>query len=215
MYPSTRTTDISTKCNSLRASDDVKIAMLSPSSDDWCPYKIRTFKGDGSIPIQVWIRNFEDWLATKGTISDEVKISLLKCYTDGIPRDILSEVDSETSYEAVKKFLLKSYESPKSRDLSRQILRSTTHLQNETVDQFAFRLAPLVRAAYSDENEKVIMRRTLEEFVDKLREPFGLLMSGQVYNTFEEARLIAKSVEAAILKSKGGASTSFFNCNNL
>lgn len=190
-----------------------QINMLSPSGKEFGAVKVKSFRGNDVIPLSVWFRKFEDYLenlelSKKGTtqMTDKEKISHLKIHLDGIPRDVLEQVDPSVKddYGEVKKHLLKSMESPKSLDFARQILRNTVHAPQESVDQFATRLAPLVRAAYAGEAESAIMRRTLEEFVDKIREPIGLLMSGQIYSSFEEARLIAKSVEAALIKRSAG-----------
>lgn len=184
-----------------------KIAMLSPSSSSWGEYKVGRYAGNGSIPISIWFRKFEDYVETmsigrKEKMDDKEKVSLLKFHLEGIPRDTFEQIPNEdrVDYDKVKKFLIKSLESPKSLDLARQILRNVIHDPTESVDQFAARLAPLVRAAYSGEGETAIMKRTLEEFTDKIKEPIGLLMSGQVYSSFEEARMIAKSVEAALIR---------------
>jgi hypothetical protein len=161
----------------------------------------------------MWLRKFEDFMDTQEgrdkdgkrvPLSGKEKVGLLKYYTDGFPRDLIEQVEikDKDDYDVVKNYLLKAMESPKSLDLARQILRSTMHLPHESVDDFANKLSPLVRAACADESEATKMKRTMEEFVDKIRYPIGLLMSGQVYNSFEEARMIAKSVEAQLAKRR-------------
>lgn len=46
---------------------------------------------------------------------------------------------------------------------------NVVHDPNESVDNFAVKLAPMARAAFSGERESAIMKRTLEEFVDKIK----------------------------------------------
>lgn len=53
-------------------------------------------------------------------MSDIEKVGLLKFYLNGIPRDIIEQVPTESngSYGKVKKFLIKSLESPKFIEIS-------------------------------------------------------------------------------------------------
>lgn len=75
-----------------------------------------------------------------------------------------------------------------------------TQNPNESVNAFALRLCPAVRKAYAGNTEKDIMAIMTEEFVVKLRDPLPLLMAGQVYSDFQEARTVAETIEAQLKK---------------
>uniref|UniRef100_A0A914E3Z4 CCHC-type domain-containing protein n=1 Tax=Acrobeloides nanus TaxID=290746 RepID=A0A914E3Z4_9BILA len=174
------------------------IAMLHPPSRE--SPKLQIFNGDGTVALSTWLRKLNDALEDAKITNDTEKIAKLKFHLDGIPRDLVDQVPdgSKGNFNAVIEFLKKNLESSRSQSLAKQVLRNVIQGPNESVNAFAIRLSPYVRSAYIGESEITIMKQLMEEFRNRLRDPLPLLMAGQQYNDFQEARSVAETIEAEL-----------------
>lgn len=98
----------------LSDSDEGELNVLTESSSP-----IPTFNGESHLSFQLWARKFRDFVAANSKWSEGEKIARLKLHLEGIPRQILEDLEDakKNNLETALDSLAAEIDSPQRKDL--------------------------------------------------------------------------------------------------
>nr|CAD2196363.1 unnamed protein product [Meloidogyne enterolobii] len=119
---------------------------------------------------EVLFRDMTDILSLITTpLTEEQKLARLRFCLNGQARTLYDSIDpAPNTLEEAIQFLKTRFENGNTRIIARQALSICKQAPGEPVFDFSNRLNEAVRAALSGENEEIIKKRLLEEFLDRI-----------------------------------------------
>ncbi|KAI1708719.1 CBR-DCT-10 protein [Ditylenchus destructor] len=179
------------------AQDIPKLRVLTPGWNSYCP--VKPFRGDGNTTFASWLRKFQDYIEAGGAEwKDTEKLGKLKLFLDGLPREQFEELTAteKQSFSTATTRLVEIIDSPKTKEIARQNLSRCIQGDKESINDFAERLVPLVRAATAGQGDAAYKEKLLECFLDKLAPHIRFFVKvSSDCTSFEQARLKAQEVE--------------------
>ncbi|KAI1728265.1 zinc knuckle domain-containing protein [Ditylenchus destructor] len=155
------------------------------------------YDGNPTVSFGKWLERFMDILNLSSTTLDEdQKLNRLRYCLSGRARAELNVAQPapKTLDEAIK-VLKGKFENYNAKIIAHQALFICHQAPGERVFVFANRLSEVVRAALAGENEQVIQKRLLEEFVDRLTPDLQFEVKGARPDTYSKAYELAEHYE--------------------
>ncbi|KAI1694541.1 CBR-DCT-10 protein [Ditylenchus destructor] len=158
------------------------------------------YDGNPTVSFAKWLERFNDTLNLSSTGLDEgQKLNRLRYCLSGRARAELNAAQpAPTTVEAAIGILKGKFENDNTKTIARQALSICHQAPGERVFLFANRISEAVRAALAGEDEQVIQKRLLEEFMDRLTPDLQFQVKGARPDTYSNAYELAEHYELLI-----------------
>ena len=153
---------------------------------------IPIFNGNPDEDLEQWLAELK--IKLYGTQDQNFKIEVLKAFTSGRARELLTSVSHLNDFELLIEELRKSF-LPQTPSHFVKILSQTKREPTEILEHFSIRVGDLVNKAFPTDDKNILERMRMEYFINGLNADLAQLVRNRLPKNLEKALKYAHQYE--------------------